>query len=242
MAEPIDGVLNLDKPPKITSQTAVTRVKRALGARKAGHAGTLDPDATGVLLVCIGKATRLFEALQSHDKEYVATLTLGVETDTYDAAGEVTGRSDVPDLSAVEIDRAMEPFRGDIEQVPPMYSALKRDGQPLYKLARRGEVVERPPRTVRISELEVLSVALPDVRIRVVCSRGTYIRSLAHDIGKALGCGAHLSQLVRTRSGPFRVEDAMPLSDVLSCPDNALGRIIPLEALRGTLGAGEGTA
>lgn len=230
----MDGILNLNKPLKMTSQTAVTRVKRALGAKKAGHAGTLDPDATGVLLICLNKATRLFDTLQTHDKEYVTTLTLGVETDTYDAAGAVVERRDVPALAPSDIEAVLDEFRGDILQVPPMYSALKRGGQPLYKLARKGETVEREARRVRISELELLSVALPEIRLRVVCSKGTYIRSLAHDIGERLECGGHLSALTRTRSGPFRVEDALSLSEIETEPDEALKRVVPTDVfLRG---------
>ncbi len=223
----MDGILNLYKPAGITSMTAVTRVKRALKLGKAGHAGTLDPAATGVLLVCIGKATKLFDTLQTHDKEYVATVRLGIETDTYDAAGQELESRPVPPLTATDLDAALDAFRGEIQQVPPMYSALKRDGQPLYKLARSGQTVERAARTVTLRELELLQTDLPHLRVRVVCTRGTYIRSLAHDLGTALGCGAHLESLERTRSGPYRAVDALPLEELEAHPTEALDRIDP---------------
>jgi len=222
----VDGILNLYKPAGITSMTAVTRVKRALKLGKAGHAGTLDPAATGVLLVCIGKATKLFDALQAHDKEYVGTVRLGIETDTYDAAGRQLQSRAVPPLTAADLDAALDAFRGEIRQVPPMYSALKRDGRPLYKLAREGQTVEREARTVTVRELELLQTDLPRLRLRVLCTRGTYIRSLAHDLGVALGCGAHLESLERTRSGPYRSADALPLEELEAHPELALERIV----------------
>jgi tRNA pseudouridine55 synthase len=228
-ARSMDGILCVDKPPKTSSQQAVTRVKRALGVGKAGHAGTLDPDATGVLLVCLGRATRLFDALQAHDKEYIASVTLGESTDTYDASGRVTMRSEVPDFSRAELEAVLDRFRGEIEQVPPMFSALKRQGTPLYALARRGQVVERAPRRVTVHALDLLEASAAELRVRVVCSKGTYVRSLVHDLGQALACGAHLAALVRTRSGPFRLDDAVPLVEVETHPRDAARRIVPLE-------------
>lgn len=225
----MDGVLNVNKPPKITSQTTVTLVKRSLGASKAGHAGTLDPNATGVLLVCLGKATRLFEALQTHEKEYVGTIRLGATTTTDDAAGEILRQGEVPPLERETILSALARFRGEIEQIPPTVSALKRQGERLYRLARRGVGIEPLPRRVTVHELELLELALPRLRVRVVCSRGTYIRSLARDIGEAFGCGGYLESLERTRSGPFRVEEAIPLREVLAHPDHARNRLMPLE-------------
>jgi tRNA pseudouridine55 synthase len=229
----MDGILNVNKPLKTTSQTAVTLVKRALDVRKAGHAGTLDPDATGVLLVCLGKATRLFDALQLRDKEYVGTVKLGVVTTTDDASGDVLLRRDVPELDSLAIQTVLERFRGEIEQVPPMVSALKHEGRRLYELARQGVVVERPPRCVTVYALELLETALPRLRLRVVCSRGTYVRSLARDIGEALGCGGHLESLERTRCGDFRVADAVHLRDVVAHPEEARRRVVSLsDAIR----------
>jgi tRNA pseudouridine55 synthase len=224
----MDGILNVDKPAGITSMDAVTRVKQALGVRKAGHAGTLDPDATGVLLVCLGKATKLFDELQRHDKEYRGTITLGVETDTYDAAGRVLARQPVPDLGRAALESALDRFRGEIRQVPPMYSALKRGGRPLYERARAGETVELEPRTVTVRELELLEWAPPDLHVRVVCTRGTYVRSIAHDLGEVLGCGGHLKTLRRTRSGPHRDTDALPLAELEADPEAARDRVEPL--------------
>jgi len=232
----MDGILNVNKPPKITSQRAVTLVKRALGVRKAGHAGTLDPAATGVLLVCLGKATRLFEALQAHDKEYVGTVVLGVTTTTDDREGEVLSCQDVPELDRQAIESVLERFRGEIDQVPPMVSALKRDGRRLYELAREGIVVERSPRRVTVRALDLLEVALPRLRLRVVCSRGMYMRSLARDIGEALGCGGHLGALERTRCGDFRIEDAIPLDEVIAAPEEARRRVTPLDEVLRRLG------
>jgi tRNA pseudouridine55 synthase len=237
----MDGILNLNKPPKISSQQAVTRVKHALRAKKAGHAGTLDPDATGVLVICLGRATRLFDAMQSFEKEYVGTITLGVTTDTYDASGEVTARSAVPAISSEELDEVLDEFRGEIQQVPPTFSALKHKGRPLYEWARRGIPVTKPPRTVTISTLEIAEIAEiagSTVRLRVVCSKGTYIRSLAHDIGVSIGCGAHLSSLERTRTGPFRIEDALDLSSVDADPLAALKYVLPIETAREVIEGG----
>lgn len=238
----ISGILNVNKPPKTTSQTAVTIVKRALNVSKAGHAGTLDPDATGVLLVCLGRATRLFDALQAHDKEYVGTVRLGIATTTDDAAGETLSQRDVPELDRAVVESVLERFRGEIDQIPPMVSALKHEGKRLYELARKGIVVERPPRRVTVRALELAAVEPPRLRLRVVCSRGTYVRSLARDIGDALGCGGHLESLERTRCGAYRIEDAMPLRDVVECPDEALRRIVSvIEATRSPIEEDEST-
>jgi len=216
----IDGALLLDKPLGLSSNAALQKAKRILGAAKAGHAGTLDPLASGLLVLLFGEATKFAGTLLDSDKEYVATLKLGERTATGDAEGEVLERRPVriDELAAV-----LERFRGEIEQVPPMHSALKHKGTPLYRLARRGEAVDRPARRVRILELETLELQAPRVVLRVLCSKGTYIRVLAQDIGEALGCGAHLAALRRTGSGRFRVEDAVTLervdsSSVLSLP------------------------
>jgi tRNA pseudouridine55 synthase len=224
----IDGALLLDKPVGISSNFALQKAKRLLGAAKAGHAGTLDPLASGLLLVLFGEATKFAGPMLDADKEYLATLKLGERTATGDAEGKVlkTRPVSVTEASLLPV---LERFRGEIEQVPPMHSALKHEGTPLYRLARRGEEVERAPRRVRISDLELLRFHPPLLELRVVCSKGTYIRVLAEDIGEALGCGAHLSSLRRTASGRFRVDQASTLEALQE--SNALERLLPLPAL-----------
>jgi tRNA pseudouridine55 synthase len=214
-------VINVDKPKGITSQEAVTKVKRLFRARKAGHAGTLDPIATGVLLVCLNEATKITRFLSDLDKEYVATLKLGERTDTLDAEGKVIEKVEDFSVSEEQIRNVLEGFKGIISQKPPMYSALKVQGKPLYKLARKGHVLERPERTVRIEELSVLRYEPPFLELRVSCSKGTYIRSLGDDIGRALGVGAHITELRRTRTGSFRAEDSARLEEL---PDKGESR------------------
>ena len=208
---PLSGILNVDKPPGMTSHDVVDTVRRLAGQRKVGHAGTLDPMATGVLLVCLGKATRVAEYLMQGRKRYRATIVLGATTDTYDAEGQITSTSDDTDFPKAEIEAALETFVGSIEQVPPMYSAIKQEGQPLYRLARQGQTVERSPRPVQIDAIDLLTWTPPALSIDVTCSPGTYIRSLAHDLGQCLGSGAYLSSLVRLASGRFTLEDATSL-------------------------------
>jgi tRNA pseudouridine55 synthase len=224
----IDGALLLDKPVGISSNFALQKAKRLLGAAKAGHAGTLDPLASGLLLVLFGEATKFAGPMLDADKEYLATLKLGERTATGDAEGKVlkTRPVSVTEASLLPV---LERFRGEIEQVPPMHSALKHEGTPLYRLARRGQEVERASRRVRISDLELLRFHSPLLEVRVVCSKGTYIRVLAEDIGEALGCGAHLSSLRRTASGRFRVDQASTLEALQE--SNALERLLPLPAL-----------
>ncbi len=224
----IDGALLLDKPVGISSNFALQKAKRLLGAAKAGHAGTLDPLASGLLLVLFGEATKFAGPMLDADKEYLATLKLGERTATGDAEGTVLKTRPVSVTEAALLP-VLERFRGEIEQVPPMHSALKHEGTPLYRLARRGEEVERAPRRVRISDLELLRFHSPSLELRVVCSKGTYIRVLAEDIGEALGCGAHLSSLRRTASGRFRVDQASTLEALQE--SNALERLLPLPAL-----------
>jgi tRNA pseudouridine55 synthase len=227
----IDGALLVDKPVGITSNFALQKVKRLLGAAKAGHAGTLDPLASGLLIALFGEATKFAGLLLDSDKEYVATLKLGETTATGDAEGEVLETRPVT-VSADELRATLTRFTGEIEQVPPMYSALKRDGVPLYKLARRGESVERRPRPVRILELELLDFKKPLVNVRVRCSKGTYVRTLAEDIGAALGCGAHLAGLRRTASGRFQVDDAAPVAALETmAPPERRARLVGLDAL-----------
>jgi len=209
---PLSGILNVDKPPGMTSHDVVDIVRRISGQRQVGHAGTLDPMATGVLLVCLGKATRVTEYLMAGTKRYRATVVLGMVTDTYDAEGEILSSGGRTDLTRQEIEAALAGFAGRIEQVPPMYSAIKRDGQPLHRLARQGKTVERDPRPVEIDEIALLDWTAPSLVFEVGCSPGTYIRSLAHDLGQRLGSGAYLASLVRLRSGSFTLEEATSLA------------------------------
>lgn len=198
-----DGVLLVDKGRDMTSHDVVAVARRCLGTKKIGHCGTLDPMATGMLILVIGKATKIQDLLMSEDKEYVGTMKLGVATNTQDGDGEIVENRPVPAFSREEITAAFDAFRGDFYQTPPMVSAIKKDGVPLYKLARKGQEVAREPRFVRVYDYEVTRIGLPEIDFRVVCSKGFYVRTYAHDIGVKLGCGAHLSALRRTRSGRF---------------------------------------
>ncbi len=207
------GILNLHKPTGISSHDAVYAVRRILPAAKVGHAGTLDPMASGVLLICLGNATRITEYLQAHDKTYRARVRLGVETDTYDATGRVVSEKILASTSS-QIEKAVRSFTGKMRQTPPAYSAIKQKGTPLYKLARRGAEVDVAPREVEIYAIEDLRFELPAVEFSVRCSKGTYIRSIAHDLGEKLGCGAHLAALTRLTSGEFKLEDALTLEQL----------------------------
>jgi tRNA pseudouridine55 synthase len=209
----MDGILVVNKPRGITSHDVVSKVRRIAGQKRVGHAGTLDPLAMGVLLVCLGKATRVAEYLAGSDKTYRAVMRLGIETDTYDADGQIVATQPVS-VSESELRAALNQFAGEVDQVPPMYSALKREGQPLYKLARKGIEVEREPRRVTIDAITLREFQLPDVTIDVRCSAGTYIRSLAHDVGAKLACGAHLIELTRLASGAFTIDEAVRLEDL----------------------------
>ncbi len=208
-----DGILVLDKPSGPTSHDMVYLVRRGTGEKRAGHAGTLDPLATGVLVMCVGAATRLSEYLIGEDKRYAAVVRLGAATDTYDAQGTVTATAPV-NVSQAQIEAALGEFRGAILQRPPAYSALKRGGQKAYEMARRGEAVQLEPRAVTIYALTLDDYAPPDARLSVHCSAGTYIRSLAHDLGQRLGCGAHLASLRRTAAGHFAVAQAVTVDDL----------------------------
>lgn len=219
----MNGFLVLDKPSGMTSHDCVARVRRALGERKVGHAGTLDPPATGVLLIGIGRAARLLRFLEVHDKEYVATARFGVTTTTQDATGEVVTERDASGVTTEALQQALGSFIGEIKQVPPMVSAVKVGGERLYKAARRGEVVERAARAVTVHALEVVSLRGEEAVMRVVCSKGTYVRTLAADIGDVLGVGAHLTALRRTRIGPFGQDQAIRLDDV------SIERVRPME-------------
>jgi tRNA pseudouridine55 synthase len=223
-----DGLLLADKGPDVTSFQVVAHLRRALRVPKVGHGGTLDPMATGVLPILLGEATKLTAYLQGQDKEYLATIRLGVVTDTLDATGTVTGERPVPPLEPAEVRAALRRFVGEIEQVPPMYSALHVRGKRLHELARAGVAVERAPRRVRVDAFELIECAPPRLRVRVVCGSGTYVRSLAADLGDALGCGGHVEALVRTRVGALRLEDAVPWSEIQQGDAAALAaRVLP---------------
>lgn len=215
----MNGILVVDKPAGMTSHDAVAIVRRRLGVRRVGHAGTLDPGATGVLVLGVGRATRLLRFVEVSDKEYRATVALGAETTTQDAAGEVVAEADASAVERGEVERALPAFVGAIEQVPPMVSAVKVGGERLYAKARRGEDVERAPRRVTVHEL-ALEAFEPGHRavatLRVRCSRGTYVRTLAHDLGRALGVGGHVATLRRLRVGPFGEGAALPPDEVSS--------------------------
>ncbi len=199
----INGVLIIDKGPDMTSHDVVAVARRCLNQKKIGHCGTLDPMATGMLILVLGSGTRLSDLLMSEDKEYIGTMTLGVTTNSQDKDGEIIETKPVPEFTEAQITEAFEAYRGDFYQTPPMVSAIKKDGVPLYKLARQGKEVEREPRFVRVYDYQINRVAPPEVDFRVVCTKGFYVRTYAHDIGQKLGCGAHLSALRRTRSGHF---------------------------------------
>lgn len=212
-ASPV-GILNVDKPRGLTSHDVVARIRKAARVRRVGHAGTLDPMATGVLLVLLGSATRLSQFLRDSLKTYRAQVYLGRATDTNDTEGRVIAEKELGNLSPSDIENALISFRGRIQQVPPVYSALKKEGQPLYRRARRGEEVELAPREVEIYRLEILGWRPPTLELEIECSSGTYVRALARDLGEKLGCGAHLAGLVRTRSGRFPLEEAVSLADI----------------------------
>ncbi|MGC9335197.1 MAG: tRNA pseudouridine(55) synthase TruB [Anaerolineae bacterium] len=228
---PLSGFLNVDKPPGLTSHDVVDAIRRVVGQRKVGHAGTLDPMATGVLLICLGKATRLAEYLMAGRKRYRATAILGMTTDTYDADGQIVTSGGRTEFSSQELEQALSSFLGQVEQVPPAYSAIKRGGQPLYRLARQGKSVDLLPRPVEFYEIVLLDWTPPALVIEVECSPGTYIRSLAHDLGQKLGSGAHLGALVRLRSGHFRLEDATSLSRLEEAFEHGQGEdyLIPMD-------------
>jgi tRNA pseudouridine55 synthase len=210
----ISGIFNIDKPTGWTSFQVVSLVRRLSGVRRVGHAGTLDPAATGVLVVCLGQATRLIEYVMETTKVYRAEVHLGIATDTFDATGTAVSQADASNITYQQVERSLTAFTGQIEQVPPMFSALKYDGQPLYRHARAQRQVERQPRRVTIHRLDLLAFQPPVVTIEVECSKGTYIRALAHDLGQQLGCGAHLTALARLRVGPFTLDDAHTLPEL----------------------------
>lgn len=240
----MDGVLNINKPAGMTSHDVVDQLRRLLRVKKVGHTGTLDPDATGVLPVCLGKATKIIQFLQDDEKGYEGTISLGIVTDTLDSSGKILSVSDSAQVKLDDVKSVFKRFVGEMDQVPPMVSAVKFQGRRLYSIARRGETVKREPRRIHIYDLDLLDFRLSkrdtrnwvldsglssvehpasgvELDFRVRCSRGTYVRVLAADIGNALGCGAHLSRLIRTRSGIFELEDSMQLEEIHADPQNA---------------------
>ncbi len=233
-----DGVLLVDKAEGMTSHDVVALVRRHLGIKKVGHCGTLDPIATGLLLLTIGRGTKVQDLLMSEDKEYVGTLTLGASTTTQDRQGEVVETRPVPQFTEEQIRTAFDKFRGDFYQMPPMVSAKKHGGVPLYKLARQGKVVEREPRFVHVYRYSVDRIALPDVDFSVLCSKGFYVRTYAHDIGEELGCGAHLKSLRRTKSGRFDVSNAISVDQFkISAREEVTQRILSLPQVSRMRGA-----
>lgn len=230
-ARKVDGFLVVNKPTGITSADVVRRVKRLTNARKVGHGGTLDPDASGVLLICLGDATRFADAALLGTKEYTITGRLGQSTDTYDSTGRVTARCSAHEITRRMLEGALAKFRGEIQQIPPMYSALKVQGRRLYHLARQGYEVERVARTVQVHRLNLVSWASPDFVLDVECGRGFYARSLIHDLGLALKSVAHLTALTRTRAGPFTLENAISMCELeaLSNPDNLPVLLLPVD-------------
>ena len=229
--EDLCGILNLNKPAGPTSHDVVLQVRRLSGQKRVGHAGTLDPQASGVLLLCLGQATRVAEYLMQSPKVYRATIRLGISTTTYDAEGEIRRQLPVPAFSGEEMEKALAPFVGRIAQKPPLYSALRYKGKRLYKWAREGAQIEPQPRPVEIEYIKVLRWDSPSLTVEVRCSPGTYIRSLAHDLGEALGCGAHLSALTRLASGHFTLEEAITLEELAAAFAAGRGRelLYPME-------------
>jgi tRNA pseudouridine55 synthase len=233
-----DGVLLVDKAEGMTSHDVVALVRRQLGIKKIGHCGTLDPIATGLLLLTIGRGTKVQDLLMSEDKEYVGTLSLGATTTTQDRQGEIVETKPVPALSEEEIRAAFDKFRGDFYQMPPMVSAKKHGGVPLYKLARQGKVIEREPRFVHVYRHSIDKIALPEIDFSVLCSKGFYVRTYAHDIGEALGCGAHLKSLRRTKSGRFEVANAIRVDQIKELPrEEVVRRILSLPQVSRMRGA-----
>jgi tRNA pseudouridine55 synthase len=223
---PYDGVLLVDKGSAMTSHDVVAIVRNRLDTQKVGHCGTLDPFATGLLLIVVGRGTKIQDLLMSEDKEYVGTMKLGEVTDTQDRDGTIIETHEVHALDASTVEAAFAKFHGDFYQTPPMVSAIKKDGVPLYKLAREGKVVEREPRFVHVYAHEIREIRPREIDFRVICSKGFYVRTYAHEIGKELGCGAHLAALRRTKSGRFTVEGSLTIAALKSSPKESITRQI----------------
>ena len=230
----LDGALLVDKPGEWTSHDVVAKIRNFFRLEKVGHCGTLDPMATGLLILVLGKATRMSERFMASDKVYEGTMRLGETTDSYDADGEILETKLIPLMTLEDLNAAAEEFRGDIQQIPPMVSAKKIGGVPLYKMARQGKEVVREPRLIHVYTYRFHEYEEPFAYFRVSCTKGTYVRSLAHDLGQKLGCGAHLTALRRTGSGRFDVADAVPLAELLKMDRKDLeAQVIPLLKLRG---------
>lgn len=229
----IDGIVLLDKPLGITSNKALQKVKRLFNANKAGHTGSLDPLASGLLPICLGEATKISSYLLDADKAYTGTCKLGVRTTTADAEGEIIEQKPVGELTEKQVNAVLAKFTGTLEQIPPMHSAIKQNGQPLYKLAHQGIEVERQPRTIHIYELAQIRLAGDELDINMRCSKGTYVRTLAEDIGRELGCGAHLSALRRTKVGPFNLDRAVTMEALEALAEESFDaldqHILPIE-------------
>ena len=232
-AKELEGILLVDKPRDHTSHDVVARLRGKLKMKRIGHAGTLDPMATGLLIMLVGKATRVSQYLISLDKEYEGTIELGKVTDTQDADGEMMETRPVPNLTEAQLREAMNGFLGDQYQTPPMYSAIKIDGVPLYKSARKGEEVEREPRFIRVMSWELTRFGLPQFDFRLRCTKGTYVRTLAHDLGQKLGCGAHLAALRRTATDKFNVAQALTMDQIqaMTIPEIEKRLIAPRDAV-----------
>ena len=229
----IHGILNVYKEKGYTSHDVVAKLRGIAGQKKIGHTGTLDPDATGVLPVCLGRATKVCDLLTDRDKTYVATLLLGKTTDTQDISGKILSEKDTKDLSEENVQQVIDSFVGAYEQIPPMYSALKVNGKKLYELAREGKVVERKPRSVVIHEISVKEIKLPRVKMEVTCSKGTYIRTLCQDIGEKLGCGGCMEALERTRVDRFEVKDSLKLEELQALKEEGRleEQVVPVDAM-----------
>jgi len=210
----LSGVLPVDKPAGMTSHDVIQKLRQILYTKRIGHTGTLDPDASGVLLACVGRATKVVQFLAEYDKTYEAVIRLGITTDTYDGEGKITGIKEDFKTGPGQIRKVIDSFKGKIWQIPPLHSAIKYKGKRLYQYARAKKKVERRKREVEIKDLEVLNINEPYVKLRISCSKGTYVRSLAFDVGQKLGCGAYLFSLLRTRIGPFKLPDALSLEDI----------------------------
>jgi len=232
--EALDGAILIDKPAGPTSHDVVDAIRRTFGIKKVGHCGTLDPNATGLLIIVLGRGTKLSERLMSDDKVYEGTIKMGEATHSYDADGDLVSSLPVPVLTLEELNEAAAAFIGDLMQKPPMVSAVKKNGVPLYKLARKGVEVEREPRLVHVYNFRFLNYAEPLAEFRLACTKGTYVRTIAHELGEKLGCGAHLSALRRSASGKFDVSEASPLAEVLRLsPRDLEKRVLPFLKLAG---------
>jgi tRNA pseudouridine55 synthase len=224
----LDGALLVDKPAGMTSHDVVDEIRRHFGIKKVGHCGTLDPNATGLLVIVLGKATKLSERLMSDDKVYEGTIKFGESTDSFDSDGELVSSLPVPPITLDELNKLATEFVGDLMQMPPMVSAVKKGGVPLYKLARKGIEVQREPRLIHIYNFKFSSYEEPMGRFRLACTKGTYVRVVAHELGQKVGCGAHLSQLSRTKSGKFDISQTIPLQKILASSASELERrVIP---------------